>query len=30
MSESSIDFGDNEIQVNNPKHTFYGYWYSTN
>lgn len=25
MSEPSIDFGDNEIQVNNPKHTFYGY-----
>jgi len=25
MSEFIIDFGNNEIQVNNPRHTFYGY-----
>jgi hypothetical protein len=24
MSENKIDFGKNEIQVNNPKHTFAG------
>ena len=25
MSENVIDFSNNEIQVNNPKHTFAGY-----
>jgi hypothetical protein len=25
MSEREIDFGYNEINVNNPKHTFYGF-----
>jgi hypothetical protein len=26
MSENKIDFGANEIQVDNPKHTFAGYY----
>lgn len=25
MSENTIDFGDNEIIVNNPKHSFWGF-----